>query len=132
MAAATMARLIMRERVLAGLLLVLSVVLSLALTRPPSPLAGAERLLEALAFRLFAPSRPPSDRIAIIGITEETLLRLPYRSPIDHGFLARLIDDLAAAEPAAIGLDILIDRPTEAEKDDALRDALHRAAGKLV
>src|SRR5918911_5157338 len=112
-----MARLITRERVLAGLLLVLSVALALGLTRPPSPLASAERLLEALAFRLFAPSRPQSERIAIIGITEETLLRLPYRSPIDRGFLAHLIDDLAAAAPAAIGLDILIDRPTEAVKD---------------
>src|SRR5690242_18912571 len=97
----------LKERLLAAVLLLVSVALALALTRPPSPLASAERLLEAIAFRLFAPVRPPSDRVAIISITEGTLSRFPYRSPIDRAFLARLLDDLAASAPAAIGIDIL-------------------------
>jgi adenylate cyclase len=130
--AAIMPRLTLGEHVLAAVLLIASVGLALVLTRPPSPLAGAERLLDALAFRLFAPSRPASDRIAIVGISEETLQQLPYRSPIDRAFLARLLDDLSAAAPAAIGLDILLDRPTEAEKDDALRRAMHRAGSRFV
>jgi adenylate cyclase len=130
--AATMPRLTRGECILAAVLLVFSVALAIGLTRPPSPLASAERLLEAIAFRLFAPARPPSDRIAIIGISDETLLQLPYRSPIDRAFLARLLDELTAAAPAAIGLDILIDRPTEADKDEQLREAMRRARDRLV
>jgi adenylate cyclase len=127
-----MPRLTLRECVLAAVLLIASAGLAILLTRPPSPLASAERLLDALAFRLFAPSRPPNERIAIIGIKEETLVPLPYRSPIDRGFLARLLDDLSAAGPAALGIDILLDRPTEVEKDDALRNAMRRARDRLV
>ncbi len=100
-----------------ALALAVASALALALTLPPSPLASADRLFESVLFRFFAPPQPRNDRIIIIGITEETLARLPYRSPIDRAFLARLIDALAAAQPKAIGLDILFDRPTEPAKD---------------
>jgi class 3 adenylate cyclase len=130
--AAAMSWSTLKERLLAAVLLLVSVALALALVRPPSPLASAERLLEAIAFRLFAPGRAPSERVAIIGITEETLSRFPYRSPIDRAFLARLLDDLADSAPAAIGIDILFDQPTEPDKDASLRDALRRAADRVV
>jgi class 3 adenylate cyclase/CHASE2 domain-containing sensor protein len=121
----------LRERLVAAAIAAVAAGLALALTRPPSPLASAERLVDALAFRLLAPERVAT-QIAVIGITEATLATLPYRSPIDRRFLAGLIDDLLAAEPAAIGIDILIDRPTEPEKDTALHDAMRRAGNKLV
>lgn len=115
-----------------ALILALAVVAALFCVRPPSPLAAAERLFEAAAFRLVAPVRPPDERIVIIGITEDTLDLFPYRSPIDRGFLAGLVDQLASAGVAAIGLDVLLDRPTEPAKDAALRRAIRRADVPVV
>lgn len=121
---------VLRRRIgaaaLGALILLLSCAVALVAVRPPSPLAAADRLLEAVAFRLFAPAAPPDPRIAIVGITEETLAAFPYVSPIDRGFLADLVDRLAAAGAAAVGLDVLLDRPTEPAKDAALRRALAR------
>jgi hypothetical protein len=116
----------LREAALAALLLLPVTGLALLLVRPPLPMAAAERLLQAAVFRLAAPVEPPHPGLVIIGITEETLAAFPYRSPIDRGFLAGLVDGLAAAGVAAIGLDILLDRPTEPAKDAALRRAILR------
>jgi adenylate cyclase len=51
---------------------------------------------------------------------------------VDRAFLASLIDQLAADGVTAIGLDVLIDRPTEAEKDATLRRALLHASVPVV
>ena len=110
----------------------LAAFVALLSVRPPSPLAAAERLFEAVAFRLAAPALPPDERIVIVGITEDTLDLFPYRSPIDRTFLAGLLDQLARARVAAIGLDVLLDRPTEPAKDAALRRAIRRADVPVV
>jgi adenylate cyclase len=117
-----------RAAALAALIPLASASAALLLVRPPSPLAAAQRLFEAVAFRLLAPlsadgAVPP---VVIAGITPETLARFPYSSPIDRGFLADLIDRLAADHAAAIGLDVLLDRPTEPAKDAALQRAIRR------
>ena len=109
-----------------GLLMLAAAGLGLLLTRPPWPLAAAERFYQALAFRLLAPVHPPHPRIALIAITEATLDAFPYRSPVDRGFVAALIETLARAGVSAIGLDLLLDRPTEPDKDAALREAIRR------
>ncbi|MBV8704513.1 MAG: adenylate/guanylate cyclase domain-containing protein, partial [Acetobacteraceae bacterium] len=83
-------------------------------------------LFDAAAFRLFAPVPPLDERIVIVGITEDTLDLFPYRSPIDRTFLAGVLDQLAGAGVAAIGLDVLLDHPTEPAKDAALRRAIQR------
>src|SRR5258708_40076145 len=113
-------------------ILAVSVLLALVLAAPASPLAAVDRLFESLTFRFFAPARPPSDRVVIIGITEDTLGRLPYRSPLDRGLLARLVETLAKQEVRAIGLDIIIDQPTEPEKDLALKRAIDCASVPVV
>jgi adenylate cyclase len=124
----------MRGRVaaIAAIILVVSTALAQFAARPPSPLAAAERLLEAAAFRALGPHRPPDSRVVIAAITEGTLARLPYRSPVDRGFLAALIDELAGDGVAAIGLDVLLDRPTEAEKDAVLRQTLLHVSVPVV
>ena len=66
---------------LAALLLFSTTAVALLLVRPPFPLAATERLFQAVAFRLVAPVQPPHPRIALIGISEETLSAFPYRSP---------------------------------------------------
>jgi class 3 adenylate cyclase len=117
---------------LIALILIVSIAAALLVTRPPSPLAAAERLFEAVAFRFLGPLRPPDPDVVIIGITEQTLAPFPYRSPIDRAFLGGLIDALIHKGVRAVGLDVVLDRPTEAAKDDALRRALTRSEIPLV
>lgn len=119
------------EAALAAFLLLSATGLGMLLVRPPLPPAAAERLYQAIAFRL-TPVQPPDPRIVLIGITEETLSGLPYRSPVDRAFLAGLVDALARAGVAAIGLDLLLDRMTEPEKDAALRRAMRRSDVPVV
>ena len=114
------------------LILILSASVAFLLTRPPSPLVAVERLFEAVAYRGFSPIRTKNHDVVIIGIKEETLERLPYRSPIDRRFLANVIHSLVGAGVAAVGIDVLFDRPTEPEKDAALRRTLHRTDVPIV
>lgn len=116
----------------AVLLLIAASVLAIVVTAPPSPLAAADGWFEGILFRFFAPAHPLSDRIVIVGITEETLNQLSYRSPIDRGFLADLMRALEAGQPAGIGIDLLFDQPTEPEKDLKLRQAIDAAAMPVV
>jgi len=62
--------------------------------------------------------------IVLVTITEETLERFAYRSPLDRAFLAGLLKTLDASEPKAIGIDILFDQATEPEKDALLKGTL--------
>jgi adenylate cyclase len=110
----------------------LSAAIALTSARPPSPLAAAERLFEAVAFRFLGPLRPPDPNVVVIGITEETLAAFPYRSPIDRGFLADVVDTLARKGVLAVGLDVVLDRPTEPAKDAALQRALSRSDVPVV
>ncbi len=72
------------------------------------------------------------DRIVVVAITEDTLAQLPYRSPVDRGFLAELTAAIDAAQPRAIGYDILFDQPSEPEKDEALAAAMRAAQARVV
>lgn len=81
---------------------------------------------------LLTPHRPANDDVVVVAVTEETLATLPYRSPIDRAFLAQMLARLDAAGPRAIGLDILFDQPTEAEKDARLRATLAAMSTPVV
>lgn len=72
----------------------------------------------------FAPETSQHTDIVILTISEETMAQLPYRSPIQRSFLAGLLKSLDAAQPKAIGLDILFDQPTTAADDLKLRQVL--------
>lgn len=72
----------------------------------------------------ISPLLPQSEDILVVAITEDTLATLPYRSPVDRMFLANLLETLEDAGVRAIGLDILFDQPTEAAKDEALRETI--------
>ncbi len=111
----------------AAFIWVMATVVALLSTRPPSPLAAAERLVQAVTFQVLAPKHAPGSNVVVVGISEDTLSAFPYRSPIDRGFLASVIDRLAQDGVAAVGLDVVLDRPTEAAKDAALRAALTRS-----
>jgi adenylate cyclase len=95
-------------------------------------LVAAENWLLDFRAAAFSPTLPPEDRIVVLAISEETLATLPQRSPIDRGFLAGIVADLRRKGVRAIGMDLLIDRPTRLEADNALRDALHAEGDAIV
>ncbi len=74
----------------------------------------------------------PRKDIAIVYIDDRSLASYPYRSPIDRAFLASLVRDIDSFGPKAIGLDLVFDRPTEPDRDDALRRAINEAKAPIV
>ena len=81
---------------------------------------------------VFAPHESQDPAIVVVAVDEPTLTRFPYRSPVDRQFLSTLIEQLAAHKPAVIGLDFLLDQPTEQAKDIALAHTLRNTKVPLV
>lgn len=71
-------------------------------------------------------------QIAIVTIDDETLAPFRYRTPIDRELLASLVRAVDAAGASAIGLDVFFIRPTEPEKDAALKAAIREARAPVV
>jgi adenylate cyclase len=103
-----------------------TVLLVALLSRP------VENLARDVLLSTISPFTNPGDDIVIVTITEETLEGLPYRAPVDRGFLADLIAHIDRAGPRAIGVDLLFDSPTEAAKDERLRTALEATRSPVV
>ena len=120
----------LRPRVLAGIATGLAAVLWLATYT--APLRQLEAWTIDLRLGLLAPPSPARERIVIVAIDEQVLAELPYRSPIDRGLMADLVDAVDGASPRAIGLDLLFDQATEPAKDGRLRQRLLEAAAPVV
>ena len=71
-------------------------------------------------------------QIALVYISEVTLRDASYISPIDRHVLAQVIGKIDKAEPALIGLDIILDRKTEPAKDDELINSLQSTNSKIT
>ncbi len=95
------------------------------------PLENLSRDLMVSALSPFTAPASTKD-IVLVTVTEDTLAKFPYRSPIDRGFLAALVEKIDAANPRAIGIDILFDQATEPAKDAALANALANAKAPVV
>jgi adenylate cyclase len=80
----------------------------------------------------LVPHEPQDPDVLIVTITDETLQNFPYTAPVDRGFLADLVATIASRHPRAIGLDILLDQPTEPAKDERLRRVLASLTVPLV
>jgi class 3 adenylate cyclase/CHASE2 domain-containing sensor protein len=107
------------------LIALLSLAAGVFLPRIIPMLGWSENWVKDIRISLFPyDSRPVRQDMAVLAITEETLGTLRYRSPIDRGFLASLLDRLERAEVRAVVFDILFDRETEVEKDERLRRRL--------
>jgi adenylate cyclase len=105
----------------------LAVAITLPLATRLDPVIG-----DLLLFRFADVSATKRDDIVIVTLTEDTLARFPYRSPIDRGFLADLIGTIDAAGPRAIGLDILLDSPSDPDKDQRLFEAIDGASSPVI
>ena len=85
-------------------------------------LAEAERGLYDLRATVSAPHVPQDQRITMVTYTDEVLIQTRVRSPLDRQLLANALAVLDKMGAKSIGIDILIDQPTDA--DDALRTQL--------
>ncbi|MEM7671147.1 MAG: CHASE2 domain-containing protein, partial [Pseudomonadota bacterium] len=112
---------------------VIAAAVAIGIFRLISPAATLEVQLEDRIRIAFSdPASGQDARISLVTIDEATMATLPYRSPVDRGLLADVVAILNAAGARAVGLDILLDQPTEPEKDARLADALRSFAGDAV
>lgn len=70
--------------------------------------------------------------IVVVTITEETISRMPYRSPIDRDLFSEVLEHLNDAGVRAVGMDILFDQPTEPQKDRRFAAVVARFKPPLV
>ena len=108
-----------------------AIVVSLAVNNL-SFLTNAEQFLADLEVAGIAPPAPQDPDIVVVAITEDTLKQFPYRAPVDREFVSQILEQIAAEKPRAVGLDLLIDQPTEDAKDDLLRRTLNDISVPLV
>jgi CHASE2 domain-containing sensor protein len=71
-------------------------------------------------------------RIVLVYVSDATLEDRPYTSPIDRGILADLIKGIDDAGAKVIGLDIILDRCSEPDKDAQLRRTYRNAKATMV
>ncbi|MBF0151572.1 MAG: adenylate/guanylate cyclase domain-containing protein [Magnetococcales bacterium] len=95
-------------------------------------LGMVERWLEDIRVATLQPPEPQHPDIVILTITEETLARFPYRSPVDRAFIADLLTRLEQARARGILLDLLLDQPTEPDKDARLKAVLRQFSIPLM
>jgi adenylate cyclase len=87
------------------------------------PVVGAaERSLYDLRSFFMAEEVEQDQRVTIVAYTDDTLINLGKRSPLDRGLLARVLRNLDAMGARAIGIDILFDQ--KQDEDDELIQVL--------
>ncbi|MGE0093852.1 MAG: CHASE2 domain-containing protein [Alphaproteobacteria bacterium] len=114
-------------------LLVLGIAFFVTLIFRVFPFLNAEEAVADARLALLGPAAAEQNtQVALVTITEDTLALLPYRSPVDRALLADVTLALKAAGARAIGFDILFDRPTEPEKDEAFLAAVRSEGAPVV
>ena len=115
-----------------GLIALLVATVTVYIGRNIALLELAENYLYDVRLAMMSLPRPQSSRIAVVVINDETLRDYPYRSPLDRSLITSLIDQLERRKVAAIGINILFDRPTEPEKDRLLYQRLRNTRVPIV
>ncbi len=94
--------------------------------------ALAENHLTDVRVAMLSLPRPQSRNIAVVLINDDTLANYPYRSPLDRELIADLLAELEQNSVAAIGINVLFDRPTEPAKDQILYERLRSLSVPVV
>jgi len=92
----------------------------------------AENWSRDLRVATLTPPAPQSRQIAVVAITEDTLAAFPYRSPLDRRFVSELLRSLEEKGARLIALDMLLDQPSEADKDEGLRSTIRALSLPIV
>jgi adenylate cyclase len=93
---------------------------------------SADRFVQDWEIATRSPIEPQDKNIVIVAVDEGTMQNFAYRSPLDRGFLAKLLTAIDSKHPKAIGLDYLFDQPTEPAKDAELRRVLRTVKTPLA
>jgi class 3 adenylate cyclase len=96
------------------------------------PLVALENLIGDQRVARLTPASPLATNIVIVAFDEASLAALPSRVPIDRQALATIIERVDAGNPRAIGLDILLDRPTSPAADARLAAMLALAQAPMA
>jgi adenylate cyclase len=117
------------KRIIAGLIFsILAGLVLVAASRADLLPAASDKFTYDWRTYLLAEQAPqPRNDIAIIRVNERSLTGYNYVSPIDRGLIAEIVKHADEAGAKAIGLDVIIDRPTEPQKDAALVEAIRQA-----
>ena len=110
---------------------VLSALIAIFSVQFLAPINNLEKKLADIRVAALEAPKPPSPDIIVIAIDEDTLAKLPYRSPIDRDLISSLIEHIDGAGAKAIGVDVLVDQPSEAAKDDRLSTVIRSAETPL-
>ena len=89
-----------------------------------SLLTNLEYKASDIRIAAMAPPAEPSKDVVVVALDEATLTAFAYRSPVDRSFLADLITQLSAKGAKVIGVDVIVDQPTEPEKDAKLKQVI--------
>lgn len=113
------------------LVAVLSALIAVFSVQFLTPLNNLEKKLADIRVAALEVPKPPSDKIIVVALDEETLSQFAYRSPIDRAFIAGLIERIDGAGAKALGVDVLVDQASEPEKDDRLYNVIRNARTPL-
>jgi signal transduction histidine kinase/CHASE2 domain-containing sensor protein len=91
---------------------------------------GIDQYMRDWMIQARGPLSPPDD-IAIVAIDEPSIARFG-RFPWPRALSARAIDVIVAAQPKAIGVDVLYVDPTSEADDDALARSIQQAGNVVV
>jgi class 3 adenylate cyclase/CHASE2 domain-containing sensor protein len=98
-----------------------------------APVKNASTWLDDFRLAYLTPLEAQSSDVVILAINEDTLARMPYRSPIDREFIAQTIEKLTKQyNLRAIGVDLIFDQPTVAENDRFLQATLLNSSVPLI
>lgn len=98
-----------------------------------APIRKASAWLDDFRLTYSTPLAAQNPNIVVIAIDEDTLSRMPFRSPIERRFIADLIRALDQAyDVRSIGIDLIFDQPTIDEHDLELASAMRNVRVPLV
>jgi CHASE2 domain-containing sensor protein len=120
-----------KQAVSAALIALLAAVMAVCAVLYFSPLTNLENKMADIRAAAMQKPMEPSKDVVVVAINEDTLTAFPYRSPVDRGFLADIITQLSAKGARVIGVDVIVDQPTEPEKDAQLKAVLDTASTPL-
>ncbi len=103
-------------------------------SRATKPVDYLETIIDDIAVSQLTPdAEKPHPGVAVVGIDDATIDQLPWRSPINRGFLADLLEVLDNGRPAAIGIDITFFEPSfDPSHDERLAEVLSKMQAPVV